>query len=252
MVDTCKNAEEREQHTVFSFPGVALDHLVSGLEAGEGHVSDRVLLVVSLCSGDDGGESGEREVDTGEGDQVGLELVQVDVQGTVKSEGGGDGRDDLGNQTVEVGKAGGGDPQVLLANVIDGLVIDHERTIRVLEGGMGRQYGIVWLDDGVSEPGGGINAELELGLLSIIGRKTLEQESTEAGTGSTTERVEDEEALETRTVIGQAPDLVHNWVDLFFSYGVVTTGVYGSGIWVKRHQNATRTTYSCWQRPPCQ
>ena len=75
---------------------------------------------------DDRGEGGEGEVDTGEGDQVGLELVQVDVQGTVESEGSGDGRDNLGNQTVEVGEAGGRDIQVFLADVIDGLVVDHK------------------------------------------------------------------------------------------------------------------------------
>ena len=56
-----------ERRTVFSFPGVTFDHLVSGLEAGEGHVGDRVLLVVSLGSGDNWGEGSEGEVDTGEG-----------------------------------------------------------------------------------------------------------------------------------------------------------------------------------------
>jgi len=42
--------------------------------------------------------------------------------------------------------------------------------------------------------------------------------------------VEDEETLEASAVIGQAPDLIHNWVDLFFSYGIVTTSVYGRGL----------------------
>jgi hypothetical protein len=41
--------------------------------------------------------------------------------------------------------------------------------------------------------------------------------------------VEDEETLETRTVISQTPDLIHHWVDLFFSYGIMTaSGVAGS------------------------
>jgi len=181
--------------------------------------------VVSLGGRDDGGEGGEGEVDTREGHQVGLELVQVYVQGTIESEGSGDGRDDLGDQTVEIGEAGGADSQVLLADVIDSLIVDHKRTIGVLEGGVGGQDSVVWFDDGVAELGGGVNAELELGLLSIISRKTFKQESTETGTGSTTERVEDEEALETRAVIGQTPDLVHNWVDLFFSYSIVATSV---------------------------
>jgi len=129
--------------------------------------------MVGLGSGDDGSEGGEREVNTREGYQVGLELVQVDVQGTIESEGSGDGRDDLCNKTVEVGEARGGDSQVLLADVVDGLVVDHERTVGVLKGGVGSQDSVVWLDDGVAELGGGVNAELELGFLSIISGKTL-------------------------------------------------------------------------------
>ena len=95
---------------------------------------------------------------------------------------------------------------------------------------MGSQDSVVWFDDGVSEPRGGVNTELELGLLSVISGKALKQEGTETGTSSTTERVEDKEALEARTVISQTPDLVHNLVDLFFSYGIVTTSVYEYGL----------------------
>jgi len=129
--------------------------------------------VVGLFSRDDGGEGSKGEVDTGEGHQVSLELVQVDVQGTIEPEGSGDGGDNLGNQTVEIGEAWGGDSQILLADIIDSLVVDHERTVGVLEGGVGRQYSIVRFDDRVSEPRGRVNAELELGLLSVISRKTL-------------------------------------------------------------------------------
>ena len=109
---------------------------------------------------------------------------------------------------------------------------------------MGGQDGVVWLDNGVAKLGGGINAELKLGFLSVISRKTLKQESTETGTSSTTERVEDEEALETRAVICQTPDLIHNLIDLFLSYSVVTTSVCRHGLsWMR--SNATRATYSC-------
>ena len=167
------SAAKSVQHTVFPFPGVTLYHLVSRLEAGERHIGDGVLFMVSLVSGNDGGEGGEGEVNTREGHQVCLELVQVDIQGTVEPEGCGNGRDNLGDQTVEVGEAWGRNAQVLLANVINGLVVNHERTIRVFEGGMGGQHSIVWLDDRVSEPGGGINAELQLGLLSVVRRETL-------------------------------------------------------------------------------
>jgi hypothetical protein len=54
---------------------------------------DGVGLVGSLRGGDDWGVGNEREVDTWVGDEVGLELVQVDVEGAVEAEGGSDGGD---------------------------------------------------------------------------------------------------------------------------------------------------------------
>jgi hypothetical protein len=60
---------------VLAVTGVALDHLVVGLEAGHGHLLDRVGLVGGLGGRDNGRIGNEGEVDTGVGDQVGLELV---------------------------------------------------------------------------------------------------------------------------------------------------------------------------------
>ena len=77
---------------VLAVAGVALDHLVVGLEAGHGHLLDRVGLVGGLGGRDDGSIGDQREVDAGVGDQVGLELVQVDVEGAVEAERGSDGR----------------------------------------------------------------------------------------------------------------------------------------------------------------
>ena len=58
--------------------------------------------------------------------QVGLELVQVDVEGAIEAKGGCDRGNNLGNETVEVGEAWGGDVEALLADVVNGLVVDHE------------------------------------------------------------------------------------------------------------------------------
>ena len=56
---------------------------------------DRLLLVVGLLSAHDRSIGGQREVDPGVGHQVGLELSQINVEGTIESEGSGDGGDDL-------------------------------------------------------------------------------------------------------------------------------------------------------------
>ena len=92
---------------------------------------------------DDRGIGGQREVDTRVGHQVGLELSQIHVEGTVKTQGGSDGRHDLADQTVEVGVAGALNVQVTAADVVDGLVVNHEGAVGVLQGGVGRQDGVV-------------------------------------------------------------------------------------------------------------
>jgi hypothetical protein len=76
---------------VLAVTRVALDHLVVGLEAGHGHLLNRVGLVGGLGGRDNGRIGDEREVDTRVGDQVGLELVQVDVERAVEAERRGDG-----------------------------------------------------------------------------------------------------------------------------------------------------------------
>jgi hypothetical protein len=80
-----------------------LYHLVGRLEAGVGDLGHAKLLVVSLLGGDDRSIGDEREVDPGVGHQVGLELGQVQVEGTVEPQRGGDRGDNLTDQPVEVG-----------------------------------------------------------------------------------------------------------------------------------------------------
>lgn len=78
---------------VLSVTWITLDHLVVGLEAGHGDLLNRVGLVRCLCGGDDRSVGNEREVDTGVWDQVGLKLVEIDVEGSIETERGSDGGD---------------------------------------------------------------------------------------------------------------------------------------------------------------
>lgn len=56
-------------------------------------------------------------------DKISLELVQIDVEGSVKAQGRSDGRDNLRNQSVQVSEAGLGHVEAVLADVIDSLVV---------------------------------------------------------------------------------------------------------------------------------
>ena len=96
------------------------------------------------------------------------------------------------------------------------------------------EHRVVGLDNGVRHRWCGVDTELELRLLAIVGGKTLENEGTETRTSSTTERVENKEALETIAVVGQPADLVHDNVNSLLASGVTELA-----------------TDSCWQHLPC-
>ena len=75
---------------VLAVARVALHHLVVGLEARHGDLLHRVGFVGRFGSGDDRCVGHEREVDTRVRHQVGLELVEIDIERTIETERGGD------------------------------------------------------------------------------------------------------------------------------------------------------------------
>lgn len=100
----------------------------------------------------------------------------------------------------------------------------------MLEGSVGGEDRVVGLDDGAGVLLSGVDAELELALLAVVEREALHEEGTEARAGTTTERVEDEEALEARAVVGDAANLIEDGLDELLANCVVTTGVVVGGI----------------------
>jgi len=186
--------------------------------------------VVCLLGGDDGGIGGEHEMDSGVGDQVGLELSDIDVEGTIESEGGSQGGDDLSDQSVEVGVGGSLDVEVSSADIVNGLVIDHDCDISVLEEGVGGEHGVVGLNNGGGDLRGWVDGETELGLLTVVDGESLEEEGTKTGSGTTTNGVEDEETLETSALIGELSDSVEAEINDLLTNGVVTSGEVVGGI----------------------
>ena len=127
--------------------------------------------------------------------QVGLEFGNINVKGTIESEGGGQRGDDLSDESVQVGVGWSLDIEVSSADIIDGLIINHDSDISVLKEGVSGEHGVVGLNDGGGDLGGGVDGEAELGLLSVVDGESLEEERSETRSSSTTDGVEDEEAL---------------------------------------------------------
>merc|ERR1712217_65570 len=214
----------------FTSLGVALDHLVSRLEAGVGDLRDSELLMVGLLRRDDGSVGDQGEVDPGVRHQVGLELSQVHVQGSVEPQGGGDGGHNLSDQPVEVGVGWPLNVQVATADVVDGLVVNHEGAVRVLQGGVGGQDGVVGLDHSSGNLGSRVDGELKLALLAVVHGQPLHEQGCKARSGAASEGMEQKESLKSSTGVSELPNPVENQVDNLLSDSVVSSSVVVSGV----------------------
>ena len=163
-------------------------------------------------------------------DQVSLELGNIDVKGTIESEGSGKGGDNLSDESVQVGVGWSLNIEVSSADIIDGFVIKDDGNIGMLEEGVSGEDGVVWLNNGGGDLWGWVNGETELGFLTVIDGKSLEKEGSETGTGSSTDGVEDEETLETSALIGKLSDSIEAEIDDFLTNGVMSSGEVVGGI----------------------
>ena len=62
-----------------------------------------------------------------------MERSDVDVEGAIKTEGGSEGGDNLSDEAIEVGVGRALNVEAIEANVVDGLVVEHDGDVGVLE-----------------------------------------------------------------------------------------------------------------------
>jgi len=193
---------------VLSVTGIALGHHSIGLEDGRGELSDGHLFVDCALGGNHGGIRAQQEVDARIGYKIDLEFVDVNIEGTLEAKGSGQRADHLCDQSVEVGVGGLLKTQVIAADVVDGLVVEHKSNVGVFEKRMSGEDGVVGLDDAGGDLRRREDTEVELALLAIIDGESLKEEGTEARASTTAYGVEDEESLKAVAVFSELPDLV--------------------------------------------
>jgi len=175
-------------------------------------------------------------VDTRVRHQVGLELSDINVESTIETKGSSQRRDDLGDQTIQVGVGRTLNIQVAAADIVESFVIDLVGNISVLQERVDAQDSVVRLDNGGSDLRAAPHGEGDLGLLTVIDGETLHHEATKTGSGTTTDGMVDEESLKTSAVIRKLTDAVQAQVNNFLTDGVVTTGEVVGGIFLTRDQ----------------
>lgn len=113
-------------------------------------------------------------------DQIGLELGDIDVERPVEAQRGGEARNDLSNEAVQVGVGRALDAEVPAADVVQGLVVEAEGAISVLEQRVRAQDRVVRLHDGRRDLRGRRDGEAELALSAVVDAQALEEERSEA------------------------------------------------------------------------
>ena len=217
---------------VLSVTWVTLGHGRGWLERGVGDLGNGELLVVCLLGRDDRGECGKHKVNAWVWDEVGLELRDINVQGTVETEGRRERRDDLCHQSVKVGVRWSLNVEGATADVVHGFVVEHDGNVSVLEKRVGRQHRVVWLNNGSCDLWGWVDGEAQFGLATVVDGETLQKERSKTGSSTTTNGIEAHESLETSAVIREFAKSVENKVDNLLANGVVTTGVVVGSIFL--------------------
>ena len=69
--------------------------------------------------------------------QVSLELCQINIQSTIKTQRSGDGGHNLGDQAVQVGVCWTLNVKIPAADVVDSFIIHHESAVGMLQSGVG-------------------------------------------------------------------------------------------------------------------
>mmetsp|Transcript_56617 Transcript_56617/g.100036 ORF Transcript_56617/g.100036 Transcript_56617/m.100036 type:complete len:463 (-) Transcript_56617:29-1417(-) len=196
-----------------------------GLEGRVGDLGDGELLVVRLLRRDDGRVRRHDEVDARVRHQVGLELGDVDVERAIEAERRGERRDDLRDEAVEVGVRRPLDVEVATADVVQSLVVDHERDVGVLEQRVRREHAVVRLDHRGGDLRRRVEREGQLRLAAVVDGQTLEEERAEAGARTTADGVEEQEALQAGAVVRELANAVEHEVDDLLADRVVATRI---------------------------
>ena len=125
-----------------------------------------------------------------------LELSQVNVQCTIKAQWSSDGGYDLTNQTVQVGVSWSFYVQVTTTDVINSFIIHHKGTVRMFQGGVSGQNGIVRFNHCGCNLRCRVDRELQFGFLAVVNRQTFQKERGKARSSTSTKRVENKESLQ--------------------------------------------------------
>lgn len=232
-------AEQSGASEVAAVTEVGSSHHVLGVEHLLGQLRNADLAVRLATAAGQGSEADHEEVQTREGNHVDGELAEIGVELTGETEGGGHTGHNGGDEVVQVAVGGLGELEGTHADIVESLglsvifasvfssrvsylVIDTEGLVGVLNKLVDGEGGVVRLNNGVGDLGGGNDGEGGHHTVGELLTDLGDQKCTHTGTGTTTQGVGDLETLEAVTALSLTADDIENLVNKLGTLGVVT------------------------------
>ena len=135
----------------YALSGVRGGHHVLGVEHLLSELRNGNSSVRSGTSSSQGSETDHEEMESREGNHVDGQLSEIRVELTGESKTGGDTGHDDRDEVVKIAVGRGGELEGPEANVVEGLVVDTEGSVRVLNKLVDGEGSVVRLDDGVGD-----------------------------------------------------------------------------------------------------
>mmetsp|Transcript_11881 Transcript_11881/g.30750 ORF Transcript_11881/g.30750 Transcript_11881/m.30750 type:complete len:467 (-) Transcript_11881:15-1415(-) len=217
-------AEERARREVAAVARVGGGHHVLGVEHLLRELRHGERAVLLRATRRERREADHEEVEAREGDHVDRQLAQVAVELAREAEAARRGRHDGGDQVVEVAKGRRRELERAEADVVERLVVEEHRLVRVLDQLVDREHAVVRLDHGVRHLGRREDREGAHHAVGVLLTDLGDEQGAHARAGAATERVGHVEALEAVAALGLLAHDVEDGVDELGALGVVALG----------------------------
>jgi len=165
---------------------VSGSHHVLSIEHLLGELRNSNSAVLLAAASGQGSETSHKEVKTGERNHVDGQLPQIRVELARETQTCRNTRHNDGNEVVEVTVCRCREFEGPEADVVEGLVINTECFVRVLNKLMDGKGGVVWLDDSVRHLGTGHNRVRAHHPVGVLLTDLRDQESTHTSTSAST------------------------------------------------------------------
>ena len=216
------STEQSRGSQVATMAGVSSAHHVLGIPHLGRELRDGEGPVVLGSTAGEGGKADHEEVEAGERDQVNGKLAEISVELTREAEAASNARHDCGHKMVKVTIGRGGELEAPEADVIEGLVVNDEGLIGVLDKLVDREGGVVGLDNSIRDLGGGDNREGAHHAVGVLLADLGDQESSHSRASASSERMGQLESLEAVAAFSLLADNIEDAVDEFRTLRVVS------------------------------